>query len=196
MTIPNNVTDIGSNAFDGCTNLTSICFVSDKTEIGASAIPNNDNLQILAKKDSELYGTLTAQGYNVIPYSFTVNEDDRNKPMLALYGKVVFTEDMWSCIYRLINDTDVKYIYFDELEFIDLMPEDVFECNSPDDLKYKKVKFSIVKDNDTICFREVNEKIAFDGFVRALLNTVARLIITLQHIISASVTYIMKFFRR
>ena len=196
ITIPNNVTYIGSNAFVGCTNLNGICFISDKTEIGKKTIPSNDKLQIFAQKDSELYNTLTAQGYNVIPYGFTVNEDDKNKPMLALYSKVDFTRDMWSCIWQLIEDTDVEYVYFDELNIIDAMPEDVIECNTPDELKYKQVKFSVVKDNNTIRLWKIDEKTSYDGFVDALLNTVKRNIVTVQNIIRGSLTYILKFFRR
>ena len=196
ITIPSSVTYIGSYAFDGCTNLSSICFVSDKAEIAAYAIPNNENLQIFALKDSELYNTLTAQGYNVIPYGFTVNEDDKNKPMLALYSKVDFTRDMWSCIWQLIEDTDVEYVYFDELNIIDAMPEDVIECNTPDELKYKQVKFSVVKDNNTIRLWKIDEKTSYDGFVDALLNTVVRFVITLQQIISGAFRYIIRFFKK
>ena len=196
ITIPNGVIYIGSNAFVGCTNLNGICFISDKTAIAANALPKNDKLQIFALKDSKLYNTLTAQDYNVIPYGFTVNEDDKNKPMLALYSKVDFTRDMWSCIWQLIEDTDVEYVYFDELNIIEAMPEDVIECNTPDKLEYKQVKFSVVKDNKTIRLWEIDEKTSYDGFVDALLNTVVRFDITLQQIISGAFRYIIRFFKK
>ena len=145
-------------------------------------------MQILAPKDSSVYNALKGD-YNVIPYSFTVNKDDKDKPMLALDGKVVLTEDMWSCICRLVKDTDVQYIYFKEFDFGDMMPEYVIVDYDKDEFKYKDLVLSIIKDGDTIRLGMVDEKKSFFELVEALVE---QFIFTVENIIRAAWRYIFK----
>lgn len=170
ITIPDNVTNIGRFAFYGCNNLNSVCVISENTVIDKDEFSENDyNMQILAPKDSSVYNVLK-RNYNVIPYSFTVNKDDKDKPMLALDGKVVLTEDMWSCICRLVKDTDVQYIYFKEFDFGDMMPEDIVADFDKSDFNYKQVVFSIEKDGETIRLGSIAEKSSFQIFIDMLVD--------------------------
>lgn len=167
LTIESGVTAISDAAFFGCNNLNSVCIIPENTVIGEDALPNNDNMQILAPKDSSVYNALK-EDYNVIPYSYTVNKDDKDKPMLALDGKVVLTEDMWSCICRLVKDTDVQYIYFGELDVSKMHSSDVLENVDESSLKSKKVTLSIIRDGETICLDDIEEKTSFQKIVEAV----------------------------
>lgn len=188
IVVPDSVTNIGGNAFGGCNKLNSVCIISENTVIDKDAFPKNDNMQILAPKNSSVYNALKGD-YNVIPYSFTVNKDDKDKPMLALDGKVVLTEDMWSCICRLVKDTDVQYLYFKEFDFGDMMPEYVIVDYDKDEFKYKDLVLSIIKDGDTIRLGMVDEKKSFFELVEALVE---QFIFTVENIIRAAWRYIFK----
>ena len=188
ITIPQSVKLIKKRAFIYCKSLQSVCILSNDAKIEEDVFPNNTNLQIIAPKDSSVYNTLNGD-YNVIPYSFTVNKDDKDKPMLALDGKVVLTEDMWSCICRLVKDTDVQYIYFKEFDFGDMMPEYVIVDYDKDEFKYKDLVLSIIKDGDTIRLGMVDEKKSFFELVEALVE---QFIFTVENIIRAAWRYIFK----
>ena len=188
LLIESGITEISNDAFSGCNKLNSVCIIPENTVIGEDAFPKNDNMQILAPKDSSVYNALK-RNYNVIPYSFTVNKDDKDKPMLALDGKVVLTEDMWSCICRLVKDTDVQYIYFKEFDFGDMMPEYVIVDYDKDEFKYKDLVLSIIKDGDTIRLGMVDEKKSFFELVEALVE---QFIFTVENIIRAAWRYIFK----
>lgn len=188
LLIESGITEISNDAFSGCNNLNSVCIIPENTVIGEDAFPKNDNMQVLAPKDSSVYNALKGD-YNVIPYSFTVNKDDKDKPMLALDGKVVLTEDMWSCICRLVKDTDVQYIYFKEFNFGDMMPEYVIVDYDKDEFKYKDLVLSIIKDGDTIRLGMVDEKKSFFELVEALIE---QFIFKVENIIRAAWRYIFK----
>lgn len=188
LLIESGITEISNDAFSGCNNLNSVCIISENTVIDKDAFPKNDNMQILAPKNSSVYNALKGD-YNVIPYSFTVNKDDKDKPMLALDGKVVLTEDMWSCICRLVKDTDVQYLYFKEFDFGDMMPEYVIVDYDKDEFKYKDLVLSIIKDGDTIRLGMVDEKKSFFELVEALVE---QFIFTVENIIRAAWRYIFK----
>ena len=188
LLIESGITEISNDAFSGCNKLNSVCIIPENTVIGEDAFPKNDNMQILAPKNSSVYNALKGD-YNVIPYSFTVNKDDKDKPMLALDGKVVLTEDMWSCICRLVKDTDVQYIYFKEFDFGDMMPEYVIVDYDKDEFKYKDLVLSIIKDGDTIRLGMVDEKKSFFELVEALVE---QFIFTVENIIRAAWRYIFK----
>ena len=198
--IPDSVTKIGENAFSSCPSLSLISIEAEKinfdtvNESGETIsddydIIDNENVTFLAKKNTETYDSLVKRDYNVIPYSFTVNKDDKDKPMLALDGKVVLTEDMWSCICRLVKDTDVQYIYFKEFDFGDMMPEYVIVDYDKDEFKYKDLVLSIIKDGDTIRLGMVDEKKSFFELVEALVE---QFIFTVENIIRAAWRYIFK----
>ena len=125
-------------------------------------------MQILVPKDSSAYNTLKEDNYNVIPYSFTVNKDDKDKPMLALDSKVVLTEDIWSCICRLVKNTDVQYIYFEELDVSKMLSSDVLEDVDEGNLKSEKVTLSIIRDGETIRLGDVEEETSFRKIVEAV----------------------------
>lgn len=167
IVIPNEVTSVSSDAFNKCSSLNSVCFISKDVTIEYGAFPKNDNMQVLAPKDSSVYNALKGD-YNVIPYSFTVNKDDKDKPMLALDGKVVLTEDMWSCICRLVKDTDVQYIYFGELDVSKMLSSDVLENVDESSLKSEKVTLSIIRDGETIRLGNIEEKTSFQKIVEAV----------------------------
>ena len=166
--IESGITEISNNAFPDCINLNSVCIIPENTVIGKNAFPKNDNMQILAPKDSSAYNMLKEDNYNVIPYSFTVNKDDKDKPMLALDGKVVLTEDTWSCICRLVKDTDVQYIYFEELDVSKMLSSDILEDVDESNLKSEKVTLSIIRDGETIRLGDVEEKTSFQKIVEAV----------------------------
>lgn len=188
LLIESGITEISNDAFSGCNNLNSVCIIPENTVICEDAFPKNENMQVLAPKDSSVYNALKGD-YNVIPYSFTVNKDDKDKPMLALDGKVVLTEDMWSCICRLVKNTDVQYIYFKEFDFGDMMPEYVIVDYDKDEFKYKDLVLSIIKDGDTIRLGMVDEKKSFFELVEALVE---QFIFTVENIIRAAWRYIFK----
>lgn len=167
LLIESGITEISNDAFSGCNKLNSVCIIPENTVIGEDAFPKNDNMQILAPKNSSVYNALKGD-YNVIPYSFTVNKDDKDKPMLALDGKVVLTEDMWSCICRLVKDTDVQYIYFGELDVSKMLSSDVLENVDESSLKSEKVTLSIIRDGETIRLGNVEEKTSFQKIVEAV----------------------------
>lgn len=167
LLIESGITEISNDAFSGCNKLNSVCIIPENTVIGEDAFPKNDNMQILAPKNSSVYNALKGD-YNVIPYSFTVNKDDKDKPMLALDGKVVLTEDMWSCICRLVKDTDVQYIYFGELDVSKMLSFDVLENVDESSLKSEKVTLSIIRDGETIRLGNVEEKTSFQKIVEAV----------------------------
>lgn len=167
LLIESRITEISNDAFSGCNNLNSVCIIPENTVIGEDAFPKNDNMQILAPKNSSVYNALKGD-YNVIPYSFTVNKDDKDKPMLALDGKVVLTEDMWSCICRLVKDTDVQYIYFGELDVSKMLSSDVLENVDESSLKSEKVTLSIIRDGETIRLGNIEEKTSFQKIVEAV----------------------------
>lgn len=179
IVIPKSVKEIKSNAFEGCNNLTSVCIASENATIGKDTFPKNENLQIIAPKDSSVYAALNGENYNAIPYSYTVNKDDKNKPMLALGSKVVLTEDMWICICSLVKDTDVQYIYFEELDISKMLSSDILEGVDKSSLKSEKVTLSIIRDGETIRLDDVEEKTTFQkiveavtGFFTVILNSV------------------------
>ena len=167
LLIESGITEISNDAFSGCNKLNSVCIIPENTVIGEDAFPKNDNMQILALKNSSVYNALKGD-YNVIPYSFTVNKDDKDKPMLALDGKVVLTEDMWSCICRLVKDTDVQYIYFGELDVSKMLSSDVLENVDESSLRSEKVTLSIIRDGETIRLGNIEEKTSFQKIVEAV----------------------------
>lgn len=168
LTIESGVTSISDAAFLGCNNLTSVCIASENATIGKDTFPRNENLQIIAPKDSSVYAALNGENYNAIPYSYTVNKDDKNKPMLALGSKVVLTEDMWICICSLVKDTDVQYIYFEELDISKMLSSDILEGVDKSSLKSEKVTLSIIRDGETIRLDDVEEKTTFQKIVEAV----------------------------
>ncbi len=165
--IESGITEISNNAFPDCINLNSVCIIPENTIIGKNAFPKNNNMQILAPKNSSVYNTLKGD-CNVIPYSFTMNKDDKDKPMLALDGKVVLTEDIWSCICRLVKNADVQYIYFEELDVSKMLSSDVLEDVDEGNLKSEKVTLSIIRDGETIRLGDVEEKTSFQKIVEAV----------------------------
>lgn len=191
LTIESGVTAISDAAFFGCNNLNSVCIIPENTVIGEDAFPKNDNMQILAPKDSSVYNALK-EDYNVIPYSYTVNKDDKDKPMLAFDGKVVLTEDMWNCICRLVKDTDVQYIYFKEFDFGDMMPEYVIVDYDKDKFNDKNLVLSIIKDGETIQFGMVDEEKSFFELVEALIQ---RFVFTVENVVRAAWRYIFKYWK-
>ncbi len=174
--ISKGVRYIHSGAFAKCPSLSLLCIETESFEIFSSGEDdpeedysiNYENITFLVKKDTELCNSLISEGINVIPYSFTVNKDDKDKPMLALDGKVVLTEDMWSCICRLVKDTDVQYIYFGELDVSKMLSSDVLENVDESSLKSEKVTLSIIRDGETIRLGNVEEKTSFQKIVEAV----------------------------
>lgn len=192
VSVEPEVTGIYENTFYGCDKLKNVCLLSSDTMIGQNAFPKNDGLQILARKDSATFNTLNSQGYNTIPYSFTVNKEDKDKPMLAFDGKVVLSEDMWSCICNLLRNTDVQYIHFDELNFEGIMPEYVINDYDESEFNYKDVYLSVIKDGDTVRLGMIEEKQSFLELVEAFAE---RFVINLSNAIRAVWKYIVKFFK-
>lgn len=192
VVIPENVQYVGKRVFQNCDNLKVICVSSENSEIEDYTFPKNDGLQILARKDSAACNTLNSQGYNTIPYSFTVNKEDKDKPMLAFDGKVVLFEDMWSCICNLLRNTDVQYIHFDELNFEGIMPEYIINDYDESEFNYKDVYLSVIKDGDTVRLGMIEEKQSFLELVEAFAE---RFVINLSNAIRAVWKYIVKFFK-
>lgn len=209
VSIESGVTSIPANAFSGCNNLSEVelsesvkrindgaffssglksVLISDDIEyIGKSVFPDEcDN--ILVKKDSITENTLKNANYKFIPYSLTERTYE-DKDVLSLDSKVVLSEDMWSCISRLIRDTDVYYIYFEELEFGDMMPEEVLENFDKNELVYKQVMFSIVKDGETVRLSGIEEKSSFRVFIETLIDFFT---ITVSQVIKSFMAFIKR----
>lgn len=169
VSITRNISVIGSNAFAGCNMLNAVCVESERLLWGENTFPNNKVLQFFVPKGSNVYDTLTSQNYNVIPYSMT-ERTYKDKNVLSLDNKVVLSEDVWSCICELIRNTDVHYIYFEELDFGDMMPEDIVADFDKSDFNYKQVVFSIEKDGETIRLGSIAEKSSFQIFIDMLVD--------------------------
>jgi hypothetical protein len=61
ITIPNDVTSIGHNAFDGCSSLTSITIPSSVTSIGSNAFYNCSSLATVTIDSASVANYLTSQ---------------------------------------------------------------------------------------------------------------------------------------
>lgn len=181
--IPDSVEKIGNLAFEECPSLSLVSIEADNiklerntTDINGETVAegydivSNEDVTFLAKRDSVTYNSLIGRGYNTIPYIFTVNKEDKDKPMLAFDGKIVLSEDMWSCICNLLRNTDVQYIYFEKLDFGDIMPEYIIEDFDEGSFVYEKAVLSIIKDGETIRLGCIEEKSSFQLFFDKLVE--------------------------
>lgn len=191
IAIPVSVTYIGEHAFDDCDNLELACIIRDDAKIEKNAFPNNNKIQLFVQKDSELCEELLNEKYNVIPYSLT-ERTYNGKAILSIDRRIVLSEDVWSCICRLVKDCEVYYIYFETLDFGDMMPEEVLKNADKSELVYEQVLFSIVKDGETVLLGSVDEKKTFAEIIESLAEN---FIIGTAKIISAVIRYIFKKFK-
>jgi hypothetical protein len=79
LVIPNSVTNIGDDAFNGCANITSVIIPSSVAEIGEGAFYGCKLSNIIVDKDNNIYKTNKLDNFTFVVRK-SINGEDLSQP--------------------------------------------------------------------------------------------------------------------
>ena len=120
-----SVSELGDNAFAGCSELAIVTALSDTLSFSNAFSGNDSRLFFVAKAGSEACNALKSAGYTVNGIS-TNREKDGHK-VLAFDGKTTVYKNLdYNYISNLISDNmDAHYLYFDKVTFEGIAPDTI-----------------------------------------------------------------------
>ena len=120
-----SVSELGDNAFAGCSELAIVTALSDTLSFSNAFSGNDSRLFFVAKAGSEACNAFKSAGYTVNGIS-TNREKDGHK-VLAFDGKTTVYKNLdYNYISNLISDNmDAHYLYFDKVTFEGIAPDTI-----------------------------------------------------------------------
>lgn len=117
-----SVTELGVDAFKGCSKLATLTALSDALSFNNAFSGNDSRLFFVAKAGSGTYSSLKSAGHTVNGIS-TDKEKDGHK-VLSFDGKTNIYQSLdYNYISNLIADnSDAYYLYFDKITFEGISP--------------------------------------------------------------------------
>ena len=118
-----SVTELGTDAFKGCSKLAIVTALSDDLSFTNAFSGNDSRLFFVAKAGSGTYTALKSAGFTVNGIS-TDKEKDGHK-VLSFNGKTTVYKNLdYNYISNLIADnSDTYYLYFDKITFDGIAPD-------------------------------------------------------------------------